>query len=36
MVEQNVERYECCENHIKDREEEKRRKQLTNKIALEG
>jgi hypothetical protein len=36
MVEHNVQRYECCQNCIEDREEEKRRNELTNKIALEG
>lgn len=36
MVEQDVQRYECCESCIEDREEEKCRNQFTNKIALEG
>lgn len=35
MIEQNVQCYECCQNRIEDREEEKRRKQLTNQIALD-
>lgn len=34
MVDQNVQRYECCEKHIEDREEKERRNQLTHKIAL--
>ncbi len=35
MVEQKVQRYQCCQNRIEDREEETRRKQLTHQIALD-
>jgi hypothetical protein len=36
LADEKVQCYQCCDNRIEDREEEKRRKQLTHKIALEG